>query len=286
MPIKLIVTHKSPDLDAVASVWLLKRFDEQNFGQAQLAFVNPGEEISLEALTELGHQSYEIVHVDTGGGEFDHHVPERSNQDICAASLVLDHIRAIHPEISDDQALSQIINHVIQVDHYAQAYWPERNDTRAYFMISEILPSLKNIGLSDSEVVEYGLVSLDAIHSKLTVVIKANQDLEKATKFDTPWGNGVICETANNQFVDQAQRQGYVLAVRKDPEYGHVQIKALPDKKIDLTEIYEKIRDRDGQATWYFHPSKTMLLNGSDKNRDQVSSQLSLQQIIDLFQSK
>ena len=45
---KLIVTHHAPDLDAISSVWLLKRFDTQRYGTAKVAFVDPGKTISLE----------------------------------------------------------------------------------------------------------------------------------------------------------------------------------------------------------------------------------------------
>ncbi len=38
----LIVTHLAPDLDAIASVWLLTRFDAQHFAGSRLAFVSAG----------------------------------------------------------------------------------------------------------------------------------------------------------------------------------------------------------------------------------------------------
>lgn len=282
MAIKLIVTHKSPDLDAIASIWLLKRFDEQHFGLAEVAFVNAGDEISLEELGQLNYHNYEIVHVDTGGGQFDHHNDKQANQRVSAASLVFEYLKEIHPDIDHNGCLQLLIDHVIDVDHFAEVYWPERNEIRAVFYLSEIMAQLKNIGLRDEEVVDYGLVSLDAVYARLIGYTKAAQSLNQATEFVSAWGTSIALVSANPLFITYAQRQGYALTIRKDEEYGHILIKALPDNQIDLSQIYEKITYRDPKATWYLHPSKTMLLNGSDKKRNQVASSLTLQQVIDI----
>lgn len=285
MPIKLIVTHKTPDLDAIASIWLLKRFDEQHFETAAVEFVNPGDQISLHELSQLGYYSYDVVHVDTGGGEFDHHKDELAQQRTCAADLVLQHINQIHPETTQDQALNQLVNHVIDVDLFEDVYWPERNEPRTSFRVGEIIAYLKNIGLSDHEIVEYGLVSLDSVYVRLKILVASAEEMPDATQFKTQWGPGIGLETANTGFVGYAQRQHYAVVVRKDKEYGHIQIKALPRKNIDLSDIYEKIISVDKNATWYLHPSKTMLLNGSDKRRNQVASSLSLSEVIDLIRT-
>ena len=89
--VPLIVTHHAPDLDAVASVWLLKRFDTHKFKDAPVAFVNPGDTISKDELKKFDNIS-EVVHVDTGLGEFDHHQPDRAKMNICAASLVMEYL--------------------------------------------------------------------------------------------------------------------------------------------------------------------------------------------------
>lgn len=283
MATKIIVTHKSPDLDAVSAVWLLKRFDEANYATAPLGFVAPGDQMSLEELSQFGLTSVEATHVDTGGGQFDHHSSDKASEDICATSLVFDYLCQLKPALADDAALVALVSLVTQVDHFAQGEWPERNDSRAYMYLFEILPGLKNIGLTDEQVVEYALVSLDVIYARLGTVMAASEQLESAQTFTTPWGDAVAQVTNNPYFVDVAQRQGYVLAVSKDADYGHIRIKALPGKGVDLSKIYEKINDLDSNASWYLHPGKTMLLNGSDPSRGQVASKLHLEQIIKLF---
>ena len=115
---KLIVTHHAPDLDAIAGTWLLKRFDSQHYANAKIAFVNPGEQISLIQAEEFSFQLHETIHVDTGLKDFDHHQPELAHQNVSAASLVYDHICQLHPEQKDNQALKKLVEFVTDIDHY------------------------------------------------------------------------------------------------------------------------------------------------------------------------
>mgnify|MGYP001568014235 CR=1 FL=1 len=79
---KLIVTHFSPDLDAVTSVWLIKRFFK-NWEKAEVKFVAAGKTWENQPVDT----DEEIIHVDTGLGKFDHH---NTDDDTCAAALVLE----------------------------------------------------------------------------------------------------------------------------------------------------------------------------------------------------
>lgn len=283
MNIKLIVAHLAPDLDAVASVWLLKRFDEQHFGESSVDFVPAGERISRERLEELELEEKDVVHVDTGMGEFDHHTDALAGKRVCAASLVRDHVVSLHPEIEEDEALERMVEFVIEIDHFGEIFWPEPNADRYIFMLDEILHHLKSIGKQDEEVVEFALTALDSIYAAFKVRVAAEEEVGQGTKFETPWGEGLAIETSNDEVIKYGQKQGFVVVVRKDPEYGNIRIKAVPGKKIDLTKIYEKILRKDPEATWYFHPAKTMLLNGSRKKQNQVSSILTLEEVIGMF---
>src|SRR3989344_4995635 len=81
----LLVTHHATDLDAITSVWLLKRFVTQKYGSAKVIFVNPGEQVSAQQIEELAIDPNNVVHVDTGWGEFDHHQPNRAKQNWSAS---------------------------------------------------------------------------------------------------------------------------------------------------------------------------------------------------------
>jgi len=77
---KLIVTHFSPDLDALTSCWLIKRF-LPGWKKAEIKFVAAGSTFNNQP-PDLDKN---IIHVDTGMGKFDHH--QTSNY-TCAAKKV------------------------------------------------------------------------------------------------------------------------------------------------------------------------------------------------------
>ena len=88
---KIIVTHNSPDWDAIASIWLIKKF-LPGWHEIEIKFVPAGERLNSSKLTEpieeIGEN--EVIHVDTGLGALDHHQTEDEN--MSAASLTLDFI--------------------------------------------------------------------------------------------------------------------------------------------------------------------------------------------------
>ena len=281
---KLIVTHISPDLDAIASIWILKRFDKENSKDAPLYFVPAGEQIGAEKLTELGLLRDEVVHVDTGMGMFDHHTAELANTKSCAASLVRDYVIKNHQDFASDKALERMVDHVIDIDHFGEVHWSDSNSDRYIFQLSEILSNLKSTGMDDAQLVEYGLVSLDATYGAFKSRVRAEEEIFEGHEFESKWGKAIALKSNNDAISKFAQKKGFKVVIRKDPDEGHVRIKAVPDSNIDLTPIYEKILAVDSKATWFLHPAKTMLLNGSRKSRSQVASSLKLDQIVNMFE--
>ena len=96
-PVRAIVTHPAPDLDALVSVYLLRRLGGDHFvgtDSCPLRFASPLEVEGAggpEALEAAG----ELV-VDLGGGRFDNHPrPDREGSgdlDASAAELVAEHL--------------------------------------------------------------------------------------------------------------------------------------------------------------------------------------------------
>ena len=74
-----------PDLDAISSVWLLKKFDSE-FENAEVKFVPAGTTYQNKVVDS----DPDVVHVDTGLGRFDHH---QSEDRICAAELVFNYLK-------------------------------------------------------------------------------------------------------------------------------------------------------------------------------------------------
>lgn len=279
---KLLVTHFSPDLDAISSVWMLKRFDERTYADSKLYFVNPGETIDLRVAADMGFSMEDITHTDTGLGMFDHHQPERGMKRICATSLVYDYICDIHPEYKQDKALAYISEYVTAIDHFEENAWDNAGDPKFQFLLQNILDGVRLVGLHDDEsICQFGFTCLDGVYASLKEQIGAQEAIdEKGMLFQTKWGRALAIESANDEVIKLGQKQGYVLVVRKDPGRGNIRIKAVPGKGIDLTDIAEAIKKKDVTGTWYFHPAKTMLLNGSSKSNNQKPSPLSLSEVV------
>ncbi len=93
---KIIVTHMSPDWDAISSVWLIKKF-LPGWQDAEVKFVpagqryghGAGDEKAQEVIEIIGED--EVIHVDTGLTPLDHHQTQDVN--VSAASLAWDYAR-------------------------------------------------------------------------------------------------------------------------------------------------------------------------------------------------
>ncbi len=281
---KLIVTHHAPDLDAIGASWLLKNFDTQHYGDAKFAFVNPGSTITASEVRRLEINPQNVVHVDTGLGEFDHHQPERGHDHISAASLVYDYLCRIHPDLKDDQALASLVTFITEIDHFDEIHWSEADHPRYNFMLHQIIKGLEFIELHDDDSqLHFGFICLEGVYSALKQHHKAEEILKtKAQYFEIKIGRCMAVETRNDDTIKLAQKHGAAIAIRKDSSQGHIRVKARPDVKIDLKELHQEIVKVDQEGTWYYHPSGKMLLNGSVKDRSQKPSSLSLEEVISL----
>ena len=296
--LKRIVTHTSPDMDAITSVWFIKRY-LPGWENAELRFVPAGQR--LGNLTEEKAQQLtdpieiiagnEVIHVDTGHGPLDHH--QTADQDVCAASLTFEYVKKNLTKNSivaeKIEALERIAKFVIDVDHFKEIFRKDPLANYQNFSIVEILDGLKYQHPNDDKYyIEFISLCLDALVHDLENLIWAEKEIkEKAVYFDTKWGKGLGIETINDTVIKLGQLMGYVIVVRRDPRKGYVRIKTQPDekgkKRIDLTLTCEKLKKMDPNATWFLHVSKKMLLNGTPKNPKMKPTKLSLNDIIGLL---
>jgi hypothetical protein len=273
----------NPDLDAICAIWLLKKFHGK-FTNAELRFVPAGEKYELTEIEKI--KNPEIIHVDTGGGEFDHHQTDDKN--VCAASLVYDYLKLNNfVETHHDASLRRLIGVVLEIDHFKEIFWEDPANDRYDFFLEEILRSLKLIWQgSDEKVVRFGFDALDAIFNKLQNKIKAEEEIEKGIKFSV--GNNISVfagETTNDEVVKLAQKMGFQIVIRKDPRKQYVRIKTIPNGKVDLSRAYSALQKADPTATWFLHSSKCMILNGSTKNPNMRPTKLGLNEIIDIVKA-
>lgn len=284
--VKLLVTHMNPDMDAIGACWLLRRFDEKRFEGVQLYFVSSGERVSSEVLRAKNVEESEVVHVDTGMGRFDHHQPGHTRKD-SATLLVYEYLCDVYPDYGKSEALKRVVDFINKTDHFDSYYWPEPLNDRYMFNLEEILSGLRSgRHFSDHELVEFGMVCLDAVLVGMKIRVAAEEDIEMLGKnLETKWGPALAIENKNDEVVKLGQKMGYVMVIRKDEEKGHMRIKCAPKDGIDLKEVYEKLVEKDKVGTWFYHPSGHMVLNGSRKHANQVATPLSLDEVVELIKN-
>ena len=283
---KTIVTHFSPDVDAITSVWLLRRF-LSGWSDTEVAFVPAGKTLD----NDIVDSDKDIMHVDTGLGRLDHH---QIDEDTCAARKTMEYIAAQNKNLGKrnnksfpDKALERMVDIVNDIDHFHEVYYP--NPTADYydFNLIAIFDGLKLIYPDDhKKLIDLGLEMLDGIYKTFQNKVWAEKEIkEQGVEFRTKWGKGLGVETINDEVVRVAQRQGYIIAVRKDPKKGYVRIKAQPQSGVDFTSCYNRYKRKDPDATWYLHPGRKMILNGSMKNPATRATKLTLREIIKVLKS-
>lgn len=293
---KIIVTHISPDWDAITSVWLLKKY-AAGWQDATVTFVPAGQRLNnVEPKVDSEEQVIEhvggddVIHVDTGLTPLDHH--QTQDRDVSAASLTWEYVQELLKKAGDNmtdlhvEAVSRVVRFVVDTDHFKEVFWSEPAADYHEFSLLGLMDGLKyQKPGQDMFYLEFGIQCLEAMVAEFENRIWAEKEInEKGVKFETRFGPGIGFETLNDTVLKLAQKLGYVLVIRKDPRKGYVRIKTLPDqdgkKGADLTLMYEQLKKIDPQATWFLHVSKKMLLNGTPKNPKMIPTSLNLNDII------
>lgn len=272
---KTIVTHLSPDLDSVVCCWLIKKYIP-GWRKAEIMFVSSGSTLKNQS----ADSNPEIIHVDTGYGKFDHH---HLSENTSASKLILDflkHKKYINKK--DFPALERLIELVSFVDNFGECQLPDASNDFYDLGIHQIIEGLKNIFIDNIKIFEFGFTLIEAVLVILKKKILAEKEIKNGYIFKSIWGDSLALETTNDESVHLAQKLGFVLVIRKDPEKGWVRIKVRPDSKFGLEKVYTKVKTIDPKANWFFHASRRMLLNGSGKNPDVIPSHLSLKKIIEI----
>lgn len=274
---KIIVAHLSVDLDAISSAWLLKKF-RPGWEDAQLRFVPAGSTLDNKPVDE----NPDIAHVDTGLGMFDHH--QIADRNLCAAKRVFDYlVDQKHIKPHDKEPLSRIVDFAVQIDNFKEIFFPDPTSDIYDFSLHQIIEGLKGVVTTDLERCELGFTLLDGVLQLFRNKVKAEKEVKQGLIFQSKWGKSLGLETGNEEALRLAVLSGFKLVVRKDPERGNIRIKTMPDKALDLTPVYERLKEADSKATWFLHISKNMLLNGSSKNPNSIPSYLSLQKVIEII---
>ncbi len=297
----IIVAHTAPDMDAITSIWLIKKF-LGGWDKAQVRFVPAGDalgrtqEQGLLLKDPIEKQGKDLlIQVDTGLGPLDHH--QTQSDKVSAASLTFDYVMKEMwesvPLMNKEklEALERMVKYVVEVDHFKEVFRQDSLADYQDFSIVNILDGLKLQKQNDDQYyVDFISECLDALLHDFENKIWAEREIKKnGIEFNTRWGKGLGLETINDSVVKMAQLMGYVVVVRRDPRKGYVRIKARPDgtgeKGVNLTLACEKLKKMDPNATWFLHVSNKMLLNGTPKNPKMKPTKLSLSDIIEVLKT-
>ena len=275
---KTIVTHLSPDLDALASVWLIKKY-LTGWNDAQIKFVPSGTTLD----DQLPDIDQNIIHVDTGLGKFDHH---QTNEYLSATKLVYKYLigKDLIPS-KEIKPIERIVEYVNATDHFAEVFYTNPDSDLYDFMIRQLIDGLKVINREEAKLVEIIFQLLEAVLIVFKNKVKAEEEIANGFVFKSYLGKSLAIETNNEETIKLALKKGFFLVIRRHPEVGFTRIKTLPDQKLSLRPIYEKILKIDKKGSWFFHISGHMLLNGSSGNPKLIPTSLSLNKIIEVIKS-
>ncbi len=273
---KTIVTHMSPDLDAIASIWLIRRF-LPGWEDSQTVTVASGSLWNSIAVDS----DPDALYVDTGLGKFDHH---QTTEKTSAAKKVFTYLlhKGFIPSKSEE-GLARLIKLMVELDHFSEVDYPDPASDRYDLCLHQLIGTLKYIVGSDTRVIETTLPFLDSALALFSNKVSAEKQISEGFIFKSAWGKSIVLLTDNKEAMKLAQKKGFQLVVTKDKAKGYVRIKIPPTVQKDLEELYQKILQKDPKAYWYFHVSKHMLLNDSTQRPDSNPSTLSPSQLIALI---
>lgn len=275
---KTIVTHVSLDFDGIPAIWLLKKF-HPDFADASLAFVPAGQTYN----NQPPDSDPNIIHVDTGLGRFDHH---QTADFTCAAQLVYEWLIQEGYVSANDEALARLIRIITELDQGWDNYkWPEAENDRYEFSLHNLLVGWKILyPKADDRHIELTIAGLEAVYKLLQFKVRAQREIDAGRKFKTRWGEGVAVTSENQMILDLAIKEGFALAMTRDPARGNVRVTGANRANVDLTRAYEMCRKSDPEATWFLHASKVLLRNGSSRNPDMRATKLTIDEMIGILE--
>jgi hypothetical protein len=262
-----IVGHLAPDLDCLAAIWILVRF--AGAADADLQFVPAG--ATLDGQPPDSNPL--VIHVDTGGGRFDHH--RASAQATCAADLVR---RALAPR---DAALERMVAQVCRLDN---AIAPSGD--QGCFGVNALVAGYTLLFPNrPRQVAQAMLPNLDAWYAHETRQLRLEAAFDQRLEFETPWGLGIAMESADGGSSRLAYGRGAVLYAYRDGN-GWMGVAAQARSHVDLSPVYHALRRVDAGADWYLHPNGRLLLCGTAKSPPRTPSRLSLAELVRVIQGR
>jgi len=271
---KTIITHLSPDLDAISATWLIRKY-LKGWKNSMIKLVPAG--------TTLNNADPDadpnVIYVDTGLGKFDHH---QTNQYTSASDLIFNYLRnsLLIPD-KDREPLSRMIELITFVDHFQEATLENASDDIFDSCLHQLIEGIKITQSEDkNRQFELFYILLDSLFVNLKNKLIAENDIKKGFVFQSRWGKSLAIETKIENCNKVAVKMGYDLVIRRNPQRNYLKISLHPSSKMNLELIYQLLKEKRPHASWYLHSSRKLLFDGNNKNPKFAPSNLSLKQII------
>ncbi len=272
---KRIVAHHSPDIDAIASIWLIHRHLPR-WKNAPVELVSAGRTLNDMVVDS----DPDTIHVDTGMGRFDHHdTPEFTS----ATRRVFDYlVQEGHIKEQEHDALERIVDVVTRYDHFHEAELEDADDDMHLFSLAYIIFGLRTNATKAQELIQLGEDALDGILQYMKSKVHAEHIIEKGFTTNTKWGKTLVLETDNDRAMKVAFIKGYDMVIRYSPSYKNVAFKLHPKNPKTLKKLHAYFVKNDAQAQWFYHASGRVLLNASTRDTKEMVTKFSLKELLQL----
>lgn len=266
---KVIVTHKKPHLDEVVAAWLLTTFDPALSG-ATFQFVGYTTDGSNVPKGE------QYLPIGVGRGKFDEHSLKVGHS--CCQLVYQDllHRGLIPNDRYEDKALAWLVDYAHKED---TGQWELTDPQYTSFSIPAILRGLWLVHQDDQVLMTKGLDIIHAVVAQLNERAKFLSDWDKRTEFQTAWGKAVGVDSSYRGSDAFAYHHGFVLRVQTDPTKPFGDYRAPANSQVDLTPLYEKLRQLEPGA-WYLHQSKKILTSNVDPSSGSEPTKFTLPELI------
>lgn len=268
---KILITHTKPHLDDIAGIWLYQRY-VPGWSKVEIKFIPTTSYGGVPYGGKPVDSDPNVIHIGVCRGRYDEH---KGDVGKCASLLVFEDLvrRKLLPKDKVElAALRKIVDYVLEGDlgkRIGKGDWLHAFDTVLLWV-------------PDSDVrAKTGFIMLDALLSLSKDTVILDRDWKKKKIFRTTWGRGVGLISAVRGTV-RAYNENFVLIAQVDPKKGYRSVRAHADSKVDLTDVFLKLKKIEPNAEWYLHHSKKLLICGDDVAPKSKLSKLSLDELIEL----
>jgi len=283
--IRAIVTHPTPDLDALLCVYLLRRFGEDAFpgvSSCALEFLTPTQIESTGGPGALETDGRLVV--DVGGGRFDNHPTRHSDGDLdaSAAELVAEHLG-----VRERPELGKLLEFGARQDLKGESL-RSRDPVDHAIALPAVIDGL-NLMHPDAADLVYSKVEpvFDAIVATERAWYEALEDADRAVRGEVGRAQVLAMESASKAAARAGRYAGAdLLLVRYLPQgYCAFTVRRNgPLRTMTLEGLAERVRRAEHEARgevpsgdlrgvgmrggWFLHQSRRILNKGSPKAPD------------------